>query len=160
MIVLNLNDLELVWRSWKLSDITQFSWSVIQTEWIPQMTICFGSLFSWLKYSKIWMWMMENENRILVFSKLENWNSVASSVDKMRLKALKPMHCHIKSQALGYYRWNFPISFHFNPKFSAKFFPLLTSLSQPLSHFHFPLHPQRASSMTNTPSMQQASQPN
>ena len=103
----------------------------------PSVWLSFGSLFSWLKYSKIWMWMMENENRILVFSKLENWNSVASSVDKMRLKALKPMHCHIKSQALGYYRWNFPISFHFNPKFSAKFFPLLTSLSQPLLIFTF-----------------------
>ena len=44
------------------------------------------------------------------------------------------MHCHIKSQALGYYRWNFPISFHFNPKFSTKFFPLLTFTLSASSH--------------------------
>ena len=99
MIVLNFNDLEPVWISWKLSDITQFSWSIIQTEWVPQMTIIwisFGLLFSRLKYSKIWMWVIENENRILVFSKLKNWNSVASCVNKMRLWVLKPVHCHIR----------------------------------------------------------------
>ena len=96
----------------------------------PSVWLSFGSLFSWLKYSKFWMWMMESENGILVFSKVENWNSMANVVNHMTLWA--PYQCIVTSFVrLGYYCCNSPISFHFSPKFSAKLFPFLTSLSQP-----------------------------
>ena len=34
------NDLELVWMGWVLSDITQFSISIIQIVWVQLMSIC------------------------------------------------------------------------------------------------------------------------
>ena len=39
----------------------------------------FGSPFSWLNDSKKWVWVMESENSILLFSKLKTGHSVAST---------------------------------------------------------------------------------
>ena len=118
--------------------------------------LSFGSLFSWLKYSKFWMWMMENENRILVFSKVENWNSVANVVNKWRYG---PLTSALSHRSLGWVITVVTPQFHFisPPNFQQNFslsslpsLSLISHQSQTSSHFHFPLHPQWVSSMMNT----------
>ena len=122
-----------------------------QTVWLS-----FGWLLPWLKNSKFWMWMMENENRILVFSKVENWNSVANVVNKMTLWAL--YQCVVTSESSWVITVATPL-FHFisPPNFQQNFslsslpsLSLISHQSQTSSHFHFPLHPQWVSSMMNT----------
>ena len=71
--------LELVWITLILSDITQFSSLSFQNAWVPQKILClawFWVLVSSTQNSKIWVWAMEFENNIWVFSKTENWFSV------------------------------------------------------------------------------------
>ena len=126
---------------WKLSDITQFhdpSSKPSGSHGWASVWRSFGSLFSWLKYSKKWIWAIENEKKFQVFSKLENWNSVASSVNKMRLWAPKQVHCHIHLRlwviTVGTPLFHFISTQNFMQKFS-------------LFSFSLPSSSQRASSM-------------
>ena len=67
-----INYLEFVWIAWKLSDITQFTWSIIQNKWVPQMDDClawFWMIVSITQFSDFWVMSYENWKHILgVFS--------------------------------------------------------------------------------------------
>ena len=68
----NIDHLELVWMGWVLSDITQFSVSIIQIMWVPWMSICldeFWIIVSITQFSDFWVMSYENWKHILsVFS--------------------------------------------------------------------------------------------
>ena len=100
---------------------------------------------------------MENENRILVFSKVENWNSVANVVNKWRYG---PLTSALSHRSLGWVITVVTPQFHFisPPNFQQNFslfslpsLSLLSHQSQASSHFQFPFLPQQVSSMMNTP---------
>ena len=64
----NIDHLELVWMGWVLSDITQFSVSIIQIMWVPWMSICldeFWIIVSITQFSDFWVMSYENWKHIL-----------------------------------------------------------------------------------------------
>ena len=64
----NIDHLELVWMGWVLSDITQFSVSIIQIMWVPWMSICldeFWIIVSITQFSDFWGMSYENWKHIL-----------------------------------------------------------------------------------------------
>ena len=81
---------------------------------------------------------MENENRILVFSKVENWNSVANVVNKMLLWA--PYQGVVTSESgFGLLPLQLPYFISFLPQIFSKTFP---SSHFPLStSFHIRVRP-------------------
>ena len=54
--------------AWKLSDITQFSWSIIQNKWVPQIDDCLTWfwMISITQFSDFWVMSYGNWKHILV----------------------------------------------------------------------------------------------
>ena len=135
---------------WKLSDITQFSWSIIQTKWDPWISISLDEFWVTVFMTQ-WLKKMDESNekwkQVSAIFKTQKLKLSGMSVNKMRLWAPKANALSHPSQALGYYRWSPSVPFQFSLKIFTKNFPSFHFPLSASSHFHFPLHPQRASSM-------------